>query len=209
MTVQDSTTSRSSARAAPTRAEWVGRWSGVTVVCIASGPSLRLEDCEAIRRSGYPTIVTNTTFRLCPWADVLFGFDARWWQHYKAEVDAVFKGSLLCWSAAGRVHGVRCLDKTDWFHHFHNSGASAISLAISGGALRVILLGYDCQRTDGKTHWHGDHPPKLGNARSIKNWPTQFKNVARYAEQAGIAVLNCTRQTSLTCFPLFNLEEVM
>jgi hypothetical protein len=191
------------------RADWCGRWPGATVCCIASGPSLTPEDCAHVRESRCPSIVTNTTFRMAPWADVLFGFDGKWWQQYLKEVAEVFKGARLTNSARGRQLGVQSLHDQPWFKHFHNSGASAISLAVESGASRVLLLGYDCQKTGGRTHWHGDHPPALGNAKSIGNWPTQFKNVARHAQERGTQVLNCSRATALTCFPRMALEEAL
>ena len=190
--------------------DWVDRWAGRTVVCIASGPSLTAADCELVRSSGHPAIVTNTTFKLCPWAEVLFAFDAKWWQHYHAEVKANFKGACLTYCAGRRFEGVETMHKQEaWFRHFHNSGASAVSLAICGGAAKVVMLGFDCQKTGGKAHWHGDHPATMGNARSIGNWPTQFKNLARYAESKKANVINASRETALKCFPRAPLESVL
>lgn len=193
----------------PRASQWVGRWEGQAVVCIGSGPSLTAEDCEAVRDARLPAIVTNTTFRMCPWAEVLFGFDCKWWEHYRDEVSRTFKGERLAYSPAVRSLGIPSLHGHDWFRHFHNSGASSISLAIVGGAARVILLGFDCQRVDGKTHWHGDHPKSLSNARSIGNWPTQFKGIARFAAGEHVPVLNASRATALTCFPRVSLAEVL
>lgn len=191
------------------KGDWHDRWQGRTVICLASGPSLTPEDCETVRQTGHPVIVTNTTFRLAPWADVLFGFDGKWWREYRAEVEATFGGEKLTFSSAGPSLGVRTLHREAWFTHFHNSGASAISLAVVAGASRVLLLGYDCQKTGGKAHWHGDHPRSLGNAKSISNWPTQFRGVARYAKSKGVEVLNCSRSTALTCFPRASLEDAL
>lgn len=192
------------------KADWVGRWAGCTVVCIASGPSLTEEDCERARRAALPTIVTNTTFRRCPWADVLFGFDGKWWGAYRREVDAVFAGERLTCSQGGhREGGAALLINVPWFTSFHNSGANAISLAITASAARVVLLGFDCQKTGSVVHWHGDHPAPLGNARSMPNWAKHFKNVARLAAQRGVEVVNCSRATALTCFPRAPLESVL
>lgn len=187
--------------------EWPGRWSGLTVACIASGPSLTPADCDLIRAAGLRTIVTNTTFRLCPWADVLFAFDTRWWQQYRAEVES-FAGLRFGYARGCTSYGARAaLDGLPWFRHFHNSGASSISIAIAAGAARIILLGFDCQTgPKGQTHWHGDHPKSLGNARSISNWPTQFRNVARFSGERGVDVVNCSRTTALQCFPRSTLE---
>jgi hypothetical protein len=190
--------------------EWVDRWKGRTVVCIASGPSLTAEDCALVQASALPTIVTNTTFRLCPWAEVLLAFDCKWWREYRGEVEKTFAGQRLACSQGALSFGVPVITRREtWFQAFGNSGTAAISLATIGGATRILLLGYDCQKTGGRTHWHGDHPPMLGNARSIRNWPTQFKNVARYAAGNGARVINCTRQTALTCFERFSLEEAL
>lgn len=187
---------------------WVGRWAGRTVVCIASGPSLTTEDCETVRASGHPTIVTNTTFKLCPWADALFGFDGAWWEHYRREIDLVFKGARLTCHQKGRTAGgAELIRQEPWFTNFHNSGANAISLAMTTGAAKIVMLGYDCQKTGEKIHWHGDHPTGLGNCKSMPKWKGFFKDVARRAAQRKIEVVNCSRETALRCFPRKDLAE--
>lgn len=188
---------------------WVDRWKGRTVACIASGPSLTEEDCEIVRAANVPTIVTNTTWKLAPWADVLFAFDSKWWAQYHAEVVAWFNGSLLTCAPGRRFEGVESMHALSWYRHFNNSGAGAMSLAITAGASQIVMLGYDCQKTGGKTHWHGDHPAALGNARSMDRWPLHFKNVARFAKERGVAVVNCSRQTALKAFPRGDLCEVL
>lgn len=193
-----------------TRSDWVNRWPGATVVCIASGPSLTAEDCDLVRDAGLPTIVTNTTFRMCPWADVLFAFDRKWWAHYLPEVKETFRGARIGWAPGLQTYGIPSLhDEKAWFRHFHNSGASAVSLAMAAGATRVILLGYDCQKTGGRTHWHPDHPAPMGNARSIGNWPQQFKNLARHATAERVLIENASRATALTFWPRVDLADAL
>src|SRR3546814_16900792 len=72
------------------------RWDGMTVACIASGPSLTAEDCESIRTAGLPAIVTNNTWQLAPWADVLYAGDYQWWKRYGEE--CTFAGSRWTYS---------------------------------------------------------------------------------------------------------------
>lgn len=197
-------------------------WSGKTVVCIASGPSLTAEDCELVRQSGHVVIVANTTFRIAPWADALFAFDVKWWDEYHKEVDAVFKGRKFGYSTPCVRYGAESLFHEAWFHSFSNSGACAVGLAIACGAQKIVMLGYDCQKTDGKVHWHSDHPSRMSdkqarkrwpdgmsNAESINRWPKQFKAVADYAKERGAVVLNASRVTALDCFPRVNLQEVL
>lgn len=182
-------------------------WTGRTVVCIASGPSLTEEDCELVRASGHPAIVTNTTFRMCLWADVLFAFDPKWWRIYLGEVKQTFPGRLM--TTAHSVPGVETLCGASWFRQFTTSGACAVSLAICGGASKVVLLGYDCQRTGGRTHWHGDHPQALSNAKTIDRWPAAFKAVAAEARARAVPAVNASRETALTCFDRVELASAL
>lgn len=128
--------------------------------------------------------------------------DRAWWNVYWPQVrDSGFSGE--CYSSTDNVFGAASLK----FFHGGNTGAGAISLAQYFGAERVILLGYDCQLTDGKTHHHGDHPSGLGNAGSLKKWPAQFKKMAEYLSD--IEVINATRQTALDCWPRMDLEQAL
>lgn len=185
-------------------------WDGLTVVCIASGPSLTPEDCELVRRSGHPVVVTNTTFRWCPWADALFGFDLQWWRRYHDEVRTTFAGRLFSASLVAANYGAEVPVGQPWFTAFKNSGACAASLAIGGGASRLVLLGYDAARgARGETHCHGDHPRGLNNVESIADWPRQFRLLAKHAERHGVDVLNASRRTALTCFPAAELGAAL
>lgn len=191
------------------KADWLGRWSGRSVVCIASGPSLTVEDCDRVRQSGHPVIVTNTTFRIAPWADVLFGMDAAWWAAHYKEVDSVFKGARLTTAHNATRYGATTLYGQPWFRGFGNSGTCAVSLAVSCGASRVLMLGFDAQKTGGRVHWHGDHPPALSNGRSMKTWPGKFAQLAAFARRRECRIVNVSRETSLTCFDRADLESAL
>ena len=136
--------------------------------------------------------------------------DEAWWNHYLDEVKATFKGERF---SHGQRKGVQRV-RTDYYRQQgQNSGAGAIALAHHFGARVVYLLGYDCQLTGGKAHWHGDHPaiadPKrrLGNAGSLPKWPAQFRELIRFVP--GTRIINCSRETALTVFPRARLEDVL
>lgn len=151
--------------------------------------------------------MANTSFRVALWADALFAMDEKWWQEYRKEVEASFQGLRLSICSNSRSLGVtQVMQKKQAMTTYGNSGAGAIALAFLWGASKVIMLGYDCQRTGGKTHWHGDHPKTLGNAKSMPRWGEQFKTLRR--ELKG-EIVNCTRQTSLTMFQRKALEDVL
>lgn len=175
--------------------------------CIASGPSLTQDDVELVkawreRSSGRYVIVVNTTFRIATWADELYAMDRAWWKAHADEVAATFPGRR-----STSLKGI-AIAKHVSHDRGKNSGYGALVLAIKRGAKRVILLGYDAQKTDGKTHWHGDHPKGLGNAGSIHRWVTDFERASRnYACRARI--LNASRQTALKCFERVSLEDAL
>lgn len=150
--------------------------------------------------------MTNTTYKAAPWADVLYAMDRKWWEVHLADVRKSFAGERV--SRAKLVHrfGVTHLET---FNHYNNSGAAAISLAAHRGASTVVLLGYDCQYTDGKRHWHGDHPRGLGNAGSVAKWVRGFEELATAMEKSDVRVLNATRETALTCWPRSSLDEAL
>lgn len=170
-----------------------------TAVCIASGPSLTAADCELVRESGLPTIVTNNTWQLCPWATVLYAMDRAWWNHYGDRAKG-FTGRKVS-AVRGAPHAEHIA-----FRHGRNSGYGAIALAAKWGARRIILLGYDCKFSGGKRHWHGNHDKGLKNAERIRNWPTEFSRLGAMLRKEGREVINCTRDTALNCYTTAPLE---
>jgi hypothetical protein len=189
-----------------------GRWD--TVVCIASGPSLTVNDVELVRqwRMTEPAngerrgvIVVNTTFKLAPWADGMFAMDRTFWNHYVSEIDATFLGERFSNNALAAKNRTTRVTMPS----YGNSGAAAVSLASHFGAKKIILLGYDVKYgPDGKKHWHGDHPQGLGNAGRIHLWHVKFERLA--GEIAGKSVvINASRDTDLKCFERGSLDELL
>lgn len=185
------------------------RWH--TAVCLASGPSLNAADVETVKawrqgQEGRGVVVANTTFRIAPWADALFAMDLQWWQEHRAEVDRVFRGLRFSTNQVPQECKVSRVPPETFKAH-NNSGAGAIALACTSGAKRVLMLGYDCQKTGGKAHWHGDHPKTLGNAGGIDRWPAKFEALA--ADWPGVEIINCSRETALEVFPRMTLEQAL
>ena len=90
---------------------------------------------------------------------------------------------------------------------YANSGAGAISSTIHAGSNKIVLLGYDCQHTNGKSHWHGDHPAGLGNAGRTEAWIDEFAKLANDAKH--VEIINATRETALKCFKQMDLEAAL
>jgi hypothetical protein len=196
-------------------------WPGETAVCIASGPSLTAEDVGYVRGKAR-SIVVNTTYRLAPWADVLYAADARWWIWHKGAMD--FPGLKFSVGTPPSQYGVTRLKAAGEpglsldpgaLCTGMNGGYQAINLAVLFGVVRIVLLGYDLQLGPAKEeHWHGPHNPRSIVAPSLleqklARFRAAFTALVAPLNAAGIAIVNCTRRTALTCFPCRALEATL
>ena len=89
-----------------------------------------------------------------------------------------------------------------------SSGASAINLAYHLGAKRIILLGYDMRKIDGKKNWHQDHKTHQDLA-PFKRFLKPFLRIAEDLEKLGVECLNATEGSAINVFPFVKLEEVL
>lgn len=162
-------------------------------------------------------VVVNATFRMVPWADVCYGADFRFWDVYMREIVRSFRGELWTCSEQARdmfgLYWVKCRNESGLckdprtINGGGNSGYQAIHLAAMFGARRIVLLGYDMQRTWGQLHWHGKHDGNLPNGKGFPSWIKNFANLARDLKRSGVDVVNATRETALRCFPRVTIRE--
>lgn len=195
-------------------------------VCAASGPSLSEEQCAIVARAREEgrchVIAVNDAWRLLPDADILYACDLAWWKVYIEAVRARFSGELwtqnseasvaygLNWVRAVKGSGVH--EDPDTIYTGGSSGYQALMLATLFRSfvfpLRVPLIGYDYQRTGGRAHFFGDHPPGLGQGRP-ESWRPHFDLAAPTLKRMGIEVINCSAATALTCFPRMPIDEAL
>jgi len=202
------------------------RWADAAVAILASGPSLTSEAVEAVRAwaceiqpQRRKVIVINSTFKVAPWADVLYGADRTWWDYYAEEAAQEFHGERWTQSPdAARKHGLRHIQCerriglssiAGVINDGGNSGYQAIGLAADFGAREITLLGYDMQRTGNKGHHFGEHPSPLRQSSPFKTWLGSFKKLAEDLSARGIRVVNATPTTALQCFEKVALEDAL
>ena len=162
---------------------------------------------------------------MAPWAQFLYACDGKWWNHHKGVPE--FKGEKWTQLEDNKTdhkwikdHGLNYMPGKhakglghDCLHYGSNSGYQAINLAwlLSKGTVsQIVLLGYDMQTTGGKKHWFGDHPDGPMNVLSgYDGFIRHFTDLAADLEHEGVDVVNCTRETALTCFRRDSLENVL
>lgn len=163
-------------------------------------------------------VATNDTYRLAPWADVLHACDEKWWEvHLGVPEFAGLKFSLQ--NGARQWPGVQVIgaqgdrglsaDPSE-VTTGKNSGHQAINIAVHLGAKRIVLLGYDMQAREGApSHFFGEHPKPLKAMPAFAYCISCFESLVQPLALLGVEIVNCTRETALTCFPRQPLEAVL
>jgi hypothetical protein len=195
----------------------------MTAVCVADGPSLTFVDLAQVRHARHDgrvscVIVVNNAYQLAPWADVLYAADARWWGWHEGA--ATFPGRKIglqstirsrwpaveVWTFRGR-RGLETQIPRGLRHGGH-SGYQALNLAVQLGGRRVLLLGYDCGiAEDGRARASAGHP--VQQRQPYDTWAAAYLTMVAPLAAAGVAVLNCSRRTTITAFPVVPLEEAL
>jgi hypothetical protein len=187
-------------------------------VVAAPGPSLTPDVAATVCETGWPVIVCQDAYRLMPWADKLYGCDARWWN--AREGVPTFEGEK--WSThadrenekkeeaekyglnlvKGEAGNTFSMDPAV-IHYGSNSGFQSINLAILLGSPYIVLVGFNMSLKNGKGHFFGDHKPPLYQNKNYENFLRDFDMAAKHTD---ITIINATPDTALTAFPCMSLE---
>lgn len=150
---------------------------------------------------------------------MLYAADYRFWEVYGPKIFGQVTSELWSVSEMARdkfgTYWIRCgtdlgfCAEPDTINGGGNSGYQAIHLAATFGAKRIVLLGFDMQRTGGKEHWHGKHEGSLPNGAGFVAWMKSLGDLAKDLRHMGVEVVNCSRTTALRHFPCASLEETL
>lgn len=191
-------------------------WKDQDVCVIGGGPSLRGFDFDRLK--GRNTIGCNDAFRLgpeivkiCIFGDSSFFHKTKWdLEKYTGRIVTCAPGLMnlkLDWlhQVPRRKSGLQNDSTLGW--NF-STGAAAVNLAISLGAKRIFLLGYDMGKVEGKTHWH-NHNPKLIKEASYDRFILGFRSIHHHLPLfPEVKVLNVTDGSSrLPFFPMIGFES--
>jgi hypothetical protein len=184
------------------RSKRVVDWAGHAAIVVASGPSAVMEPLEQYRERA-KFIVINDSWKLAPWADVLFACDDAWWIANKGCPE--FKGRRVTASPNCMARfGIDLFCSTGT-----NSGLRGIYLAQRLGANPILMVGFDMHPRNG-THWH---PPR-GNLRNpgaseMRAWRNETEWAAERFKEKGVFVVNCTPGSALTKYPYIPLNVAL
>lgn len=201
-------------------------WPNSTVVCIASGPSLTLEQVERVKewRCGADRYVIaindiGLTSRLplaVPDCDLWYAADDTFWQFYSEQA---LKASTLRVCAAKHASELWHLSlDTTWREIFAwepgkaasggHSGFQALQIAINAGASKVILLGYDCKAQGKQTNAFGRKPNQIHRDSPYQTWPEWYLKLKQVLPRP-INIVNCSLGSAITAFGYTPIEEAL
>ena len=195
-------------------------WPESTIAILAPGPSLTRADCDYARAKADRVIAVNGAYMFAPAADVVYGTDGgKFWKWYPSAIAhrAALKYCLTpC--ADPRVTELRYTgdsgleDDRGGLRSGQNSAYAAVNLAVHLGARRIVLVGVDLSRgVGGAKHCHPDHP----TSSRVDQEPNYilalgfFPTLVAPLRALGISVVNCSRHTTLRCFPRGALTETL
>lgn len=202
-------------------------WEGETVACIGGGPSLLPEHVNYLKGK-CKVIVINNSYKLAPWADILYFCDHRWYTWHEHDDDfKAFKGMMVTLNNLDKVPNnilklenlgsTGLTDQTTGLKTGSNSGYQCINLATLLGANKILLLAYDMKHgPSGQTHWHKGHYDNINNTRVVmgnkvfeRNMLPKFHTLVQPLNDAGIEVINCSMGSAITVFPKVELKDAI
>jgi len=75
---------------------------------------------------------------------------------------------------------------------------------------RIVLLGFDMRKVDGKTNWHDDYGvPKKFQFNPYSRFLKPFDGIAKDLNRQNVECVNATPDSALDVFPKLSLDEVL
>lgn len=193
-------------------------WPGCTMVLLGDGPSLTRADVACVRGRAR-VLAMNYSFRLAPWADVLWSYHTRTLVGDSGVDPTTFAGRIFTlertapappWPVIAMTGATGLEAAPTGVRHGNNSGYSAINAAFHLGARRIVLLGYDCcAAEDGRFNWARPADDPGRPAYQFALWRQRFETLVAPLRAAGVEVLNASRRTALECWPRVSLAEAL
>ena len=186
---------------------------GKRLFIIASGPSIKDLDFSGLERR--ITMGLNRSFMKYPDTYYQCTFDHRLFEMYPDEL----KKSRYLFTLEDRPWGIPInllgsegfsWDLEEGIYSGYTIAYFGLQVAVYMGFSEIFFLGLDMQNPDGQTHFFGvdqrsaDHEntefPKMKNS---------FIKAANGLKEKGIKVYNCSKESTLKCFPYMSFEEAM
>jgi len=185
-----------------------------TAVLFATGPSLTPEIVEQVRpyhESGrVRAFGCNDSYLLVDYLDVHYACDDCWWDYNGITCLKGLPSNCHVWTQSekssikfkinhipGSHNSGLYIKDRNHIHFGSNSGFQLLNLAYHYGVRRFILLGYNMGPVNNKRHFFGNHPGNMNKDSPYETFRIEFNRIQKDIKSS---IVNCTVNTSLTCF---------
>lgn len=211
------------------------RFYGQSCFIVATGPSLRADDLELLRRNGCLSFSVNTIYKIynqTKWRpDFYVADDYRAIEKYREVTEKVAKKAVFIGDTKEYTeqeaqckdiywHHIQHEDYTDRLPKFSEDYAqkcylgytvvySCIQLAVYMGFKEIYLLGTDCNYVMGSKNnyfWPSDEKDMFNH--EMDKIFLGYKAAKKYADSHGIRIWNATRGGELEIFERISIDEI-
>lgn len=193
-------------------------WRG-TVVAIAAGPSLTIQQCRLIgmaRAQNKVRVITiNDAIYACFYADVMHACDKAWWTLHEGVPH--FSGPKTCLEITPYKDvktlantGVTGFDEAPGAcRSGANGGFQAVHIAAKiWQPKKIILVGYDYSDDGGRSHFWGKYQnPAMDKHSNVQHWRRNLEELTNILGKRGILVANATIKSTITWLPRLSLDQ--
>jgi hypothetical protein len=89
------------------------------------------------------------------------------------------------------------------------SGYAALNAGVLKGARRIVLLGFDYGLLEGRRHYHDAYTWAPADPRMWRAWAIRFNPAAKATATLGVAVVNASPASTVTCFPKMSIDDAL
>jgi hypothetical protein len=191
---------------------------GQTVVIIGGGPSHADVDLGLLK--GHRLAAINSACaKVRPIAtadDILYFTDNSWNERFPGHVED-WPGIVICANRhtknrlGARVRYIDVIDLTQRIgalSHFVQASSGHIMTCLSQvmGAVRGVLVGFECKPVNGRTHGHDDYNQFGDMAAFDGQFLLGWRGLAPFLK---IEMINATPDSAIDCFPFMSLEDAL
>ena len=170
-------------------------------------------------------IGVNIAFMLGDWISVLYFCDNAFYRVHREAVNNFHNLKVTCVNhiptqilhVAGNIKRLKrdnrygLSNKPSVIKWNFNSGCAAINFATLAGAKRILLLGFDMQAVEDRTHWHSGFRNYVNQTKPsvFRRFMRSMPAIAADAKRLKIEILNVSPNSAIKEFPKVKLEEVL
>lgn len=190
-----------------------------TVFIIGGGNSINKYLPDASILANKDIISCNVAYKLFPNSIKIF-LDEKFFHQFKEDLIKLpaplvssnikklphyIDNNVMCFLKAHK--GI--ISKDDNMLYGANTGHAAVNLAYLMGYKKIVLLGFDLNCADTKTHYHNEYKTPTNIDRYRKNFIPDFMKLAEMEKELGINIYNINKESALKCFKFAELSEFL